>query len=85
MKIGLNGKPDPHLFLAAAEAGGVPADRCLVIEDSVPGARAARRAGMTCLGYAPTGDGQGLAAEGAGVFKDMAQLARLLGLKGIAA
>jgi beta-phosphoglucomutase-like phosphatase (HAD superfamily) len=85
MKIGLNGKPDPHLFLAAAEAGGVLPDRCLVIEDSVPGARAARRAGMTCLGYAPTGDGHGLAAEGAGIFKDMAQLARLLGLKGIAA
>lgn len=85
LKIGLNGKPDPHLFLAAAEAGGVPPERCVVIEDSVPGSRAARAAGMTCLGYAPHGSGQELVVEGAGIFKDMAQLPALLGLKPVTA
>jgi beta-phosphoglucomutase-like phosphatase (HAD superfamily) len=81
MRIGLNGKPDPHLFLAAAEAAGVPPARCVVIEDSIPGARAARRAGMTCLGFSPHGSGIELAAEGAGIFKAMAELPALLGLR----
>ena len=40
------GKPAPDLFLAAASALGVPAARCLVVEDSLPGATAARTAGM---------------------------------------
>jgi len=81
MKIGLNGKPDPHLFLAAAEAGGVPPARCLVIEDSVPGAQAAKAAGMTCLGYSPKADGHELAIQGAGIFRDMGALPVLLGLE----
>jgi beta-phosphoglucomutase-like phosphatase (HAD superfamily) len=80
MRIGLNGKPDPHLFLAAAAAAGVPPARCVVIEDSIPGSRAARLAGMTCLGFSPRGSGAELAAEGAGVFKDMAELPALLGI-----
>ncbi|MBW4021606.1 MAG: HAD family phosphatase [Proteobacteria bacterium] len=79
-RIGLNGKPDPHLFLAAARAAGVPPARCVVIEDSVPGSRAARAAGMTCLGFSPRASGVELAAEGAGVFKDMAELPALLGI-----
>jgi len=80
MKIGLNGKPDPHLFLAAAEAGGVPPAHCLVIEDSVPGCMAAKAAGMACLGFSPKEDGHALAANGAGIFKRMADLPGLLGL-----
>jgi HAD superfamily hydrolase (TIGR01509 family) len=80
-KLGLNGKPDPHLFLAAAEAAGVLPSRCLVIEDSVPGAQAAKAAGMTCLGYSPKADGHELAAQGAGIFRDMGALPALLGLK----
>jgi beta-phosphoglucomutase-like phosphatase (HAD superfamily) len=81
MKLGLNGKPDPHLFLAAAAAGGVAPARCLVVEDSVPGSRAARAAEMACLGYSPKADGHELIAEGAGIFRDMAELSVLLGLK----
>jgi beta-phosphoglucomutase-like phosphatase (HAD superfamily) len=80
MRLGLNGKPDPHLFLAAAAAAGVPPARCVVIEDSIPGSRAARLAGMTCLGFSPHGSGIELAAEGAGVFRDMAELPALLGI-----
>lgn len=80
-KLGLNGKPDPHLFLAAAEAAGVAPLRCVVIEDSVPGAQAAKAAGMTCLGYSPKTDGHELAAQGAGIFRDMGALPMLLGIE----
>ena len=41
-----NGKPAPDLFFLAAETMGVPPRNCLVIEDSIPGIRAAHAAGM---------------------------------------
>ncbi|HNH23717.1 MAG TPA: HAD family hydrolase, partial [Accumulibacter sp.] len=45
------GKPAPDLFLFAAERMGFrPAD-CVVIEDSIPGVRAGRAAGMRVLGF----------------------------------
>jgi HAD superfamily hydrolase (TIGR01509 family) len=40
-------KPDPGLFLHAAEALGVAPQRCAVVEDSMPGVRAGLAAGMT--------------------------------------
>ena len=40
-------KPAPDIFLAAAKALGVPAEECLVLEDSPNGLRAARRARPT--------------------------------------
>jgi len=44
------GKPDPQVFLLAAERLGIPPERCLVVEDAVAGVRAARRtAGMKAL------------------------------------
>ncbi|MFD9904258.1 HAD family hydrolase [Streptomyces sp. NPDC059063] len=44
-----HGKPAPDVFLAAAELlGARPAD-CVVLEDAVPGALAARAAGMRCV------------------------------------
>ncbi|WP_413205893.1 HAD family hydrolase [Rhodospirillum sp. A1_3_36] len=46
-----NGKPAPDLFLYAAAEMGVPAERCLVIEDSPAGVTAAHRAGMRVFGY----------------------------------
>ncbi len=73
-------KPAPDLYLHAAAALGAPPAACAVVEDSVPGARAARAAGMTCLGYAPRDDGARLAAEGARPFAAMADLPALLGL-----
>ena len=67
-------KPEPDLFLhAAAQLGIAPAD-CAVVEDSATGARAARRAGMHCMGYAPHGDGASLTAQGAVLFDDMGTL-----------
>ncbi|HEY1152263.1 MAG TPA: HAD family hydrolase [Pseudolabrys sp.] len=46
-----HGKPAPDLFLFAAAQMAVPAARCLVIEDSVPGITGARAAGMTVFGF----------------------------------
>lgn len=48
------GKPDPQVFLRAAERLGVDPARCLVIEDAVMGVRAAKRAGMACLAVSTT-------------------------------
>ena len=48
-------KPDPQGYelarqaLARAGNGPLPADRCVVIEDSLAGVHAARRAGMRCV------------------------------------
>jgi hypothetical protein len=71
---GKQGKPAPDLFLEAAAAEGVPPAGCLVIEDSLAGVRAAVAAGMTCLGFAPEGDGAHLAAAGALPFRAMSAL-----------
>jgi beta-phosphoglucomutase-like phosphatase (HAD superfamily) len=40
------GKPDPQMFLLAAERMGVRPEQCLVIEDSPLGLEAAKAAGM---------------------------------------
>ncbi len=74
------GKPHPDLFLFAAEAMGVAPGSCVVIEDSPLGVTGARAAGMAVLGFAPDGDGAELAAAGAELFRDMAELPGLLGL-----
>ncbi|ACO47589.1 HAD family phosphatase [Deinococcus deserti] len=44
------GKPFPDLYLLAAQQLGVPATRCLVVEDSVPGVQAGLAAGATVWG-----------------------------------
>jgi HAD superfamily hydrolase (TIGR01509 family) len=44
------GKPDPEVYLCAADRLGVAADACLVFEDSLVGVVAARRAGMRAIG-----------------------------------
>ncbi len=46
----VNGKPAPDIFLAAARGLGASADQCAVIEDSGNGVRAAKAAGMFCIG-----------------------------------
>lgn len=58
------GKPAPDVFLyAASQMGADPAD-CLVIEDTVAGVTAARRAGMRVLGFVGANHGgEGLEAR----------------------
>jgi HAD superfamily hydrolase (TIGR01509 family) len=43
------GKPDPQVFLLAAERLDAPPERCAVIEDAAAGIEAANRAGMTSI------------------------------------
>lgn len=43
------GKPHPDVFLKAAQACGVPPERCIVFEDAPLGVEAARRAGMRAV------------------------------------
>jgi HAD superfamily hydrolase (TIGR01509 family) len=73
-----HGKPAPDLFLAAAAAEGVAPEACLVIEDSLPGVRAAMAARMTCLGFCPNDDGAWLLAAGAVPFHSLHDLPMLL-------
>ncbi len=46
------GKPDPEVYLLAAQRVGVPASRCVVLEDAVAGVEGAKAAGMACIGVA---------------------------------
>lgn len=59
------GKPDPLIFLVAAEELGVPPSACVVVEDAVAGILAARAGGMAALGVARLGDQALLEAAGA--------------------
>lgn len=43
------GKPDPEIYLAAAEKLGVPPGSCLALEDAPHGVRSAKAAGMVCI------------------------------------
>lgn len=43
-------KPDPEVFLLAAQQLGVEPKQCVVFEDAVAGVEAAKRAGMYCVG-----------------------------------
>lgn len=45
-------KPEPDVFLKAAELLGASPEICTVIEDTKNGSRAAKAAGMTCIGFA---------------------------------
>ena len=57
------GKPDPAVFLSAARRLEVPPDRCLVVEDSINGVRAAKAAGMVCVAVPAVGADDHIAVE----------------------
>lgn len=48
------GKPDPQVFLKAAQRVGIPPSRCIVVEDVAAGVEAARRASMRSIGVSRT-------------------------------
>ncbi len=55
-------KPDPEIFLAAAERLSLAPENCLVVEDSVNGVAAAKAAGARCLGLTTSFDAAELSA-----------------------
>lgn len=46
-----HGKPDPDLFLLASKKMGFVPNNCWVIEDSIAGVNAAKKANMHCIGF----------------------------------
>jgi beta-phosphoglucomutase-like phosphatase (HAD superfamily) len=73
-------KPDPGLYLHAANALGVAPGDCVVVDDSPTGCAAGIAAGMRTLGFAAAGGAEALAATGAEVFNDMSALPGRLAL-----
>jgi HAD superfamily hydrolase (TIGR01509 family) len=70
------GKPDPELFLKAAEGMNVAPERCLVFEDSASGFKAARAAGMPYVVITFGGDPHELteAHDAAAIYEDFSQI-----------
>lgn len=59
------GKPDPTVYRLAAERMQVAPEQVLVLEDAPCGVRAARAAGMRCIGIATNGRADALREAGA--------------------
>lgn len=72
-------KPDPGIFLYAAEKMGFKPGECVVVEDSISGVIAARKGGFNVLGFANHNTSKHLEKEGARVFFSMDYLLELLG------
>jgi beta-phosphoglucomutase len=71
----LKGKPDPAVFLLAAQKLEVDPHHCLVIEDSIAGVEAAKRAGCTCLAVLTTNQAEDLAKADM-ILKDLSLLTK---------
>src|SRR3954447_23693385 len=68
------GKPDPALFLLAAEALHIPPAQCLVVEDAPSGILAARAGRMAALGLPRLGDEALLHTAGADLVTSLDQV-----------
>ncbi|WP_080057488.1 HAD family hydrolase [Spirosoma aerolatum] len=69
------GKPDPEIYLTAAQRVGVEPSRCVVFEDAFAGIEAGLRAGMSVIALATTHTRSELADKGASlIIDDFSQL-----------
>jgi HAD superfamily hydrolase (TIGR01509 family) len=66
-------KPAPDIFLLAASKLAIVPERCVVIEDSLPGVAAAKAAGMYCLAVTNTVSKEEL-SEADGVVSSLEEL-----------
>jgi beta-phosphoglucomutase len=62
-----HGKPDPEMFLTAAQELGVSPERAVVMEDAAAGVQAAKAGDMGAIGIARKEDNELLAAAGADI------------------
>lgn len=71
-------KPDPAIFLFAAESMGYAPDECVVVEDSIFGAMAAIRGGFDVFGYTAHEKSASFIEICTAVFDDMDQLVPMI-------
>lgn len=71
-------KPDPTVFLWAAETMGFKPNECLVIEDSLSGVKAAKAGGFDVFGYVEHDYNNELQSEATTIFNNMDKLLGLL-------
>lgn len=68
-------KPDPGLILHAASMMGLPAARCLLVEDSLAGVRAGVAAGVRVVGYRLSREAQAALTQQVPVIQELTELA----------
>lgn len=71
-------KPDPAVFLWAAETMGFHPSECLVIEDSMSGVNAALEGGFDVFGFTAHDYNNELEGNATLTFNDMSQLLKLM-------
>ncbi len=71
-------KPDPGIFLYAAEKMGFAPAECAVVEDSVSAVIAAQKGGFDVYGYARSFNEEKLRRQGALIFHSMDNLSGIL-------
>jgi len=67
-------KPEPDIFLWAAETMGFKPNECLVVEDSISGVRAAKAGGFDVFGYTEHDYNNELAMNATKTFNKMSDL-----------
>ena len=75
-ELGLKGKPEPDIFLVAADNLDVNPSSCILVEDAISGVEAGRKGNFALVvGIARGGEAQALKGHGADiVVKDMKEL-----------
>ena len=73
-----NSKPAPDTFLLAAEELGAKPEECIVVEDSENGVRAAKAAGMACIGLQNPGSGDQDLSKADIIVQDLRRVSRLI-------
>ena len=71
-------KPEPDVFILAAEKLGILPANCLVVEDSTNGIKAALAARMTCVAYQAPGADPQKQNEADAVIRNYSQLEMML-------